>query len=68
MPKRSHKAKQKAAPKQKPGAAELPYPDSGLPPVLQETIRRKIAEGDEGVDEAAFREAVRRAVQIERHD
>jgi hypothetical protein len=67
MPQRPHKAKRDDTPKVKPGA-ELPYPDTDLPPILQETIRRKIEEGDEGVDEATFMEALRRAARSKRPD
>ena len=39
----------------------LPFPDSDLPPQLQRTIKRKIEEGDEGIDTRPFKEALQRA-------
>lgn len=46
-------------------SADLPYPDSDLPPVLQRVIRRKIEEGeDEGPTETNWNEALRKAARM----
>ena len=65
MARKPDSTKKDTTPRKKKGVV-LPYPDSDIPPVLQETIRRKIEEGDEGVDPAVFKEAVRRTAQTGR--
>lgn len=68
MPKRPTDSPQRNSAASEKPAVPLPYPDSDLPPVLQRTIKRKIEEGGEGLTEAAYLDALRRAARTEQPD